>query len=346
MAGENSLYRAKIPAIADTQTRPIWSVMIPTYDCAEYLRRTLRSVLQQDLGSEVMQIEVIDDCSTQDDPEAVVNELGKGRVSFYRQPQNVGYIKNFETCLLRSKGKLVHLLHGDDCVRSSFYQKMQSAFEKNPHLGAAFCRSIYIDEYGHWQSLSPLERNESGILESWLEKIASGQRLTTPSIVVQREVYENLGGFDRRFSCAGEDWEMWVRIATSYPVWFEVEPLALYRVKRAGSLTGESTHKGRLVQDMRLATDIIESYLSTYLPQKTANKLIQQARNTYANWAVETSREMYIHGYFKNAIFQLNEAVKCNFSVRTFYQVINLFLWQGLYLRTFNLLINARQIKP
>jgi hypothetical protein len=27
-------------------------------------------------------------------------------------------------------------------------------------------------------------------------------------------IYEEIGGFDRRLSCAGEDWEMWVRIAT------------------------------------------------------------------------------------------------------------------------------------
>ena len=85
--------------------------MIPTYNCANYLRETLTSVLAQDPGAEIMQIEVIDDCSTKDDPQAVVEELGKGRVIFYRQPQNVGHTKNFETCLTRSRGKLI------DCQR-------------------------------------------------------------------------------------------------------------------------------------------------------------------------------------------------------------------------------------
>jgi glycosyltransferase involved in cell wall biosynthesis len=111
--------------------------MIPTYNCANYLRETLNSVLVQDPGSELMQIEVVDDCSTLDDPEAVVKELGKGRVQFYRQPENVGYIKNFETCLQRSRGQLIHLLHGDDCVRDGFYRKMQGLFEEYPEIGAA-----------------------------------------------------------------------------------------------------------------------------------------------------------------------------------------------------------------
>jgi hypothetical protein len=33
----------------------------------------------------------------------------------------VGHIKNFETCLQRAQGSLVHLLHGDDYVLDGFY---------------------------------------------------------------------------------------------------------------------------------------------------------------------------------------------------------------------------------
>jgi glycosyltransferase involved in cell wall biosynthesis len=46
--------------------RPLWSVMIPTFRCARFLRRTLDSVLSQDPGQDVMQIEVVDDCSNND----------------------------------------------------------------------------------------------------------------------------------------------------------------------------------------------------------------------------------------------------------------------------------------
>ena len=104
-------YRAAIPPVPEQADRPLWSVMIPTYNCANYLRETLASVLAQDPGPEAMQIEVVDDHSTRDDPAATVKELGRGRVQFYRQTRNLGYIKNFETCLQRSRGKIIHLLH-------------------------------------------------------------------------------------------------------------------------------------------------------------------------------------------------------------------------------------------
>jgi hypothetical protein len=322
-------HRATILPIPEGEQRPLWSVMIPTYNCAEYLRETLASVLAQAPSLEVMQIEVIDDYSTQDDPEAVVKELGQGRVHFYRQPENVGYIRNFETCLQRSRGKLIHILHGDDYMRDGFYRKLQQAFEQNTEIGAAFCRHIYMDEHGHWQSISSLEKPESGILNHWLEQLAVGQRLTTPSIVVKRDVYEKLGGFDRRFSCCGEDWEMWVRIAAHYPMWFEVEPLAAYRVKRLGSLTERSVRTNKLVQDMRKATEIIESYLPDHLPPAIAHQLTSQARETYAGWALETAGQMLAQGDVEATISQIQEALKCSHSPKILRWILRLLFQEG-----------------
>jgi hypothetical protein len=106
----------KIEPLPGSESRPLWSVMIPVFNCAHLLEQSLKSVLAQDPGADRMQIEVIDDCSTKDDPARVVEEIGKGRVSFYRQPQNGGAINNFNTCIKRSRGKLVHILHGDDWI--------------------------------------------------------------------------------------------------------------------------------------------------------------------------------------------------------------------------------------
>ena len=49
--------------------------MIPTYNCARYLEADCACVAQ-DPGPESMQIEVVDDHSTADDPEDVVARLG------------------------------------------------------------------------------------------------------------------------------------------------------------------------------------------------------------------------------------------------------------------------------
>lgn len=312
-------YRSQILPVRERISRPLWSVMIPTYNCAHYLRETLKSVLAQDLGSEHMQIEVIDDFSTLDDPEAVVEEVSKGRVSFYRQPKNLGHIGNFNTCIQRSKGHLVHLLHGDDCVRPSFYQKLQSAFVENPDIGAAFCRDIAIDESGHWQWFMNLQQSESGILENWIRKIAVFNRLNPPSMVVRRDVYEQFGGFDSRIICFAEDWEMWVRIAANYPVWYEVEPLSLYRI-HTNSLTTRGVITGQNIRDVRKILEITQEYLPTSILDELSNK----AKENWAIYALNKAREMLGADKLEAASIQIKEGLKCSTSKKVLKEAITL----------------------
>jgi glycosyltransferase involved in cell wall biosynthesis len=326
---EQHPYRATILAVPEGTPRPLWSVMIPTYNCANYLRETLASVLAQDPGPEVMQIEVVDDHSTKDDPEAVVREFGRGRVNFYRQPQNVGYIKNFETCLQRSRGKLIHLLHGDDLALSGFYRKMQLAFEKNQQIGAAFCRHIFADDNSHWQSISKLEQGESGILNNWLEKIIVYHPIQTPSIVVRRDVYEQVSGFDTRFLGSCEDWEMWIRIATRYPIWYEVEPLAVYRM-HSTSLTGNAVRSAENTRDAQRAIEIVQSYIYQYLPKATADDFLNNARKNSANYAIYLARKLYTQGDIDAGQAQIREALKFGYFLRVIRQVIDLNLWWNL----------------
>jgi len=303
---EQHPYSPTIPPVADGEPRPLWSVMIPIYNSASYLRETLASVLAQDPSPDVMQIAVVDDHSTQDDAAAVVEELGRGRVEFYRQPQNVGLIKNFQTTLELSRGKLIHLLHGDDLVRDGFYQKLQRAFMENPEIGAAFCRHIIIDEHSHWQYISELEQQESGVLPgSWLLLIAGFQRIQTPSIVVRREVYEKLGGFDYRLPIGCEDWEMWVRIAANYPVWYEVEPLALYR-NRSGSLTKNTLRSGIYSQQMRKATTIFQAYL----PKENAGELYNHTMQNCAFHCLDYARSLIKTRDVEGTINLIQEALK------------------------------------
>jgi glycosyltransferase involved in cell wall biosynthesis len=293
--------------------------MIPTFNCADYLKQTLLSVLSQDPGEDIMQIEVIDDHSTKDDPAAVVKELGKGRVGFYRQPKNVGVPGNFDTCLQRSRGELIHILHGDDYVLNGFYKKIQIAFQEQPGLGAAFCRQIFVDPQGATQSLSPLEQNESGILNDWLKRLASEQRIMTPSIVVKREAYEKLGGFDQRLICS-EDWEMWVRVAANYPVWYEIEPLAAYRM-HLNSNTGRHIRTG---EDMRFTRKAI-SIFKSYLPVGMKETVTQHARETYAFSALNMAHSLLLKKDYKAALVQISEALQFSCSLGVLKRTAKLF---------------------
>ncbi|ADB38484.1 glycosyltransferase family 2 protein [Spirosoma linguale] len=268
-----------IQPINELVHRPLWSVMIPAYNCASFLEETLLSVLAQDLGEDQMQIEVVDDASTDADVEALVATLGKGRVSYYRQPHNVGSLRNFETCLNRSRGHLVHLLHGDDRVRPGFYTKMGGLFTAFPTIGAAACRYAYIDAWGNDRQCSDPERPDDGLLDNWLIRIAQQDRLQYVSMVVKRSVYEHLGAFYG--VTYGEDWEMWVRIARCYSFAYTPEVLAEYR-GRPQSISDQKMATGHALRDLRSVIAVIQNYL----PDDDKQAVLRHSKSVYVRYGM------------------------------------------------------------
>jgi len=304
-----------LPAIlplSEAEKKIDWSVMIPCHNNATYLEKTLESVLIQYPGPDIMQIMVVDDNSSVGDPEKIVNEVGQGRVTFFRQPENVGHSRNYDTCIRKSKGKLVHILHEDDKVRPGFYDQMSKLFLDFPGIGAAFCRQIFIDEKDNWISISELEKEENGILDNWLLKIAEKQRIQYCSMVVKRSTYENLGGFINKeiaedgWQMAGEDWEMWVRIAAHYDIGYLTQPLAEYRIHKS-SMTSNLSRTGKNIRDLQKIINL----LSKYVPENKKELIKISGEKHFAEYAFNVAKSLMDEGYDKDAASaQLNEAIK------------------------------------
>lgn len=247
-----SLAAPPIRKLADTTARPAWSVMIPSYNCADYLRRTLSSVLDQALPPSQMQIEVVDDCSTDDEPDRVVAELGSGRVSFHRHPANVGAIANFNSCIERSTGHLVHILHGDDYVLPDFYAAVSGAFERWPDVAGVFTRCFVVDENDELEFLSSRLKDLEGGPSRDGRSLYYDNLIRTPGAVVRRSFYEQFGGFIPGLIHTA-DWEMWLRVVVQGSATAINQPLAVYR-EFPGSHTGRLVSSGENVRDwLRMA---------------------------------------------------------------------------------------------
>ena len=214
--------------------RPFWSVMIPTYNSAHYLRRTLMSVLSQDGGLGRMQIEVIDNCSTTDDPEAVVRELGKERVGFFRQPSNLGPTRNFNTCIECAHGRWVHILHSDDMVLPGCYEACEQAIAAYPECSMVVSPVVSIDEHDCWLGvLSPLPSDGKPLLvDDFPVRQAVTQCGQFAGVFVRRDAYERVGGFCTHFGHV-VDMDMWFRIGLVSKVVSLPRPFAMYRFHSA-----------------------------------------------------------------------------------------------------------------
>lgn len=236
----------KIEPLPGSESRPLWSVMIPVFNCAHLLEQSLKSVLAQDPGADRMQIEVIDDCSTKDDPAKVVEEIGKGRVSFYRQPQNGGAINNFNTCIRRSKGRLVHILHGDDWIEPGFYDEIEQMHSARPQASIYATRTFMTNEQGTILDVTPLiSQQEADELRETLFNVATP--IQTASVVIPRAVYEQIGGFMPDLVHTA-DVEMWWRTTHHGGIALSDKVLANYRIF-AGNDSGRLAQQAKNLED-------------------------------------------------------------------------------------------------
>jgi glycosyltransferase involved in cell wall biosynthesis len=279
--------------------------MLPTYKSSHFLRTALSSVLEQASAPHEMQIEVIDDGSPDDASRRIVDEVGGGRVAHFRKPQNEGLVANFNTCIERATGHYVHILHDDDAVLPGFYQTFGRALDSHPEVGAGYGRYVVIDASERWNLLSDLDAPTSGPLPNPPLALACRNRVRTPSVVVRRSLYERVGGFNPRLSHTA-DWEMWVRLAVNTSIWYEVQPLALYR-SHSSSDTSRLVQTGENIRELRRCAAVFEEYL----PSDIRKGCVALAQMWAGKIALRQVRAFAIHGAFTQAAANMGEALRC-----------------------------------
>src|SRR2546428_1651542 len=94
------------------------SVIVPTYDQADLLRESLRSLLDQKLPKEAYEIVVVDDGST-DHTSAVLREFG-APIRTVQLPVNRGRSAARNEGIRRASGQLVTFVASDIIVRQDF----------------------------------------------------------------------------------------------------------------------------------------------------------------------------------------------------------------------------------
>lgn len=299
-----------IDELAPRAQRPFWSVMIPVYNPTEILRDTLKCVLDQDPGANDMEIEVVDNCSTQGDVERMVREVAGTRVRFHRQPANVGAVENFNTCIRRASGQWVHVLHGDDIVRPGFYAQAQQAIRLEPEADALACRTIYMDGDGVWLGFSEIEARTPGLLgESFVMRQLISQRIQFVGMVVRRSTYERLGGFRPELGhCT--DWDMWNRITVGGKLLYLPEPLACYRIHE-GADTSAVVRTGQNVVDEQHAIQLA----CAYVPRVKAESFYRDAMKETAIRALRRMRAHWSGGERRVALTQLRAALRCSLAL-------------------------------
>lgn len=123
-------------------------ILLATYNTdINYLKMQIESILNQTYKN--IHILISDDCSSKEEVKDILKKYEKqdSRVTVYLQEKNIGYLKNFEFLLTKSKSEYISLSDHDDIWYENKIEKsIQVLKEKNVDL--VYCDCKQIDENG------------------------------------------------------------------------------------------------------------------------------------------------------------------------------------------------------
>ena len=265
--------------------RPELSIAIPTWQPRlDHLERAVASVVAQVAeGAADVEILLVDDASPDFDPHAFARRCAPAAITVLRADAHRGIAGNWNACLAAARGRWVHLLHQDDWVLPGFYAALTRGARDDARIAAAFCAARYVEPDGREWTPRLVPMTAPGVLADWQTHVFVRLAIQCSAIVVRRDVYETLGGFDPELRYA-LDWDMWRRIAARHPLWFHPEPLAAYR-KHAESETARQAVDARHLAEM--FDGIGRS--AALLPASDAPRIVRRARFFAAVFAVENA---------------------------------------------------------
>jgi len=220
----------------DENKMPAVSIIVPTYNRAQYLVEAIQSVLEQTFHD--YEIIVVDDGST-DDTKAALQKKNIFKNIIYIYQNNCGLksaVRNIG--IQAAKGKYIAFLDSDDKWLPLKLEKQVDILEKDPNC-ALVCSNAYIlkDDVPTQELYVQSETMVSGNV---FQKLLHNNFIINSSVVVRKNILQKLGGLDEdRIIKSSEDYDLWLRVGRLYAITSISEPLTFYRI-----------HEGNISKDV------------------------------------------------------------------------------------------------
>ncbi len=191
------------------------SILVPSFNGAKWLREALDSILAQTYTR--LEVILLDDHSDDETP-AIAAEYGD-RITYVRQPQNLGIYDNVNVGIAMARGEFLATFHADDIYLPTIVESQVRCLLERPDVGAVFCADIFVDAVGEEYArlvLPPEVRgdrslNHKTVLNTLLTY--KNSFMVCPTAMVRANVHAAVGVYDQaRYRNTG-DLEMWLRIS-------------------------------------------------------------------------------------------------------------------------------------
>ena len=234
------------------------SIIIVNYNVKEFLQNLIHSI-EKASSNLTKEIIIIDNASDDGSVDFIKEKFPQ--IKLIANQTNLGFGKANNIGLKQATGKYILLINPDTLVAEDTFEKMIQFFESNKNIGLAGCKILNPDGTlqlacrrsfpGPWTSftkvtgLSNLFPNSKIFARYNLTYLDENKSYEVDAIsgsfmMMRKEVYEKVGGFDEQFFMYGEDLDLCYRIQKAGFKVFYVHSTQIIHYK--GESTKRSSH--------------------------------------------------------------------------------------------------------
>ena len=198
--------------------QPIFSIVVPTYNQAQFLPEALDSILSQTYDN--WEAVVVNDGSTDETPQVLKNYAEKDSRIRIVNKTNGGVASALNQGIEKSRGQWICWLSSDDMFEPDKLEAHLQAIEENPDIRFFHTNYFLFDEQRHLKcELKSDPRESVPPVELQVLKLFETNYINGISIAIHREVFESIGYFDEKYR-NGQDFDMWLRINALYRAFY------------------------------------------------------------------------------------------------------------------------------
>ncbi len=288
-----------------TNTSIMLTVIMPAYNCEEYIRKAIDSILVQSYS--YFKLIILDDAST-DNTWKIINRYNDARVTKIKNDINIGYLKSINKLFSLCKTKYIAFQDADDWSHPDRF-KLQIELLNREH-SISFCGSNCMMIYNNFQKIKSYPEHNKYIQREILRGNTS--IFCGASIFFKKNLLLDIGYYNILFNRIGaEDIEWQLRILKQYKGANIQQPLYYYR-QHENSLTSTTDHRNTLKQhssEIALFISLLDSEAKRNSEIKNIEKFIEYY---YSNITVNHNQSMLEQALKKNItqLHNIHNAIK------------------------------------
>ena len=246
---------------------PAVTVIIPTFNREQFLKEAVDSVLSQTYDD--FELIVVDDGST-DKTKKMLQDYGQRLTYIFQENRGVGTARN--RGIAEAKGELISFLDSDDLWKRDKLSIQTDLMKSQKGVMISFTDEIWIRKGVRVNPMKKHQKHSGRIYEKCLPLCI----ISPSSVMIRRELFDTVGLFDETLSVC-EDYDLWLRISSRYPVFFIDKKLIVKRGGHPDQLSNRSWGNDRF-----RVTALLKMLKGNYLDEKqkqiTEQELIRKCR--------------------------------------------------------------------